>query len=314
MRRAPASVAPEVAVLRPLLALLLGLAAAAALHLWGPVVGPLHLTLPAGLAHWLSPAGDRDLVLGQPAALWLLPLALLPYLVVVARRSLVDLPGWQVALQGLVRLLVLAALALALAVPTLQSPRRGKTVVLAVDVSASVDDGQLAVARQQVQDALRSVAAETGEREDRTRLRLLSYAATARALPLPADLDPTAVDLSREPGGGLASDHAGALRLAEALLDPDTEGRVVLISDGAGSVAERADLAATVRELQARGLTVHTRSAPPAARGDVLVEALHLPAYLPEGLRCASKTGSLPGVRHDIAVIESGDALSLIHI
>ena len=33
-----------------------------------------------------------------------------------------------------------------------------------------------------------------------------------------------------------------------------------------------------------------------------------LPAYLPEGLRCASKTGSLPGVRHDIAVIESGDA------
>ena len=47
MRRAPASVAPEVAVLRPLLALLLGLAAAAALHLWGPVVGPLHLTLPA---------------------------------------------------------------------------------------------------------------------------------------------------------------------------------------------------------------------------------------------------------------------------
>lgn len=33
-----------------------------------------------------------------------------------------------------------------------------------------------------------------------------------------------------------------------------------------------------------------------------------LPAYLPVGLRCASKTGSLPGVRHDIAVIESGDA------
>jgi len=274
---------PEAAVLRPLLALLLGLAAAAALHLWGPVVEPLHLTLPAGLAAWLSPSGTRDLVLGQPAALWLLPLALLPYLVVVARRSLVDLPGWQVTLQALVRLLVLAALALALAVPTLQSPRRGKTVVLAVDVSASVDAGQLAAARQQVQDAIRTVAAETGEREDRTRLRLLSYGATARALPLPADLDPAALDLSREPGGGLASDHAGALRLAEALLDPDTEGRVILISDGAGSVAERADLAATARELQARGLTLHTRSSPPEARGDVLVEALHLPAELRVG-------------------------------
>lgn len=33
-----------------------------------------------------------------------------------------------------------------------------------------------------------------------------------------------------------------------------------------------------------------------------------LPAYLPEGLHCASKTGSLPGVRHDIAVIECGEA------
>ena len=33
-----------------------------------------------------------------------------------------------------------------------------------------------------------------------------------------------------------------------------------------------------------------------------------LPAYLPEDVRCASKTGSLPGVRHDIAVLERGDA------
>ncbi|HEY0132969.1 MAG TPA: vWA domain-containing protein, partial [Nannocystis sp.] len=237
-------------MLRPLLALLLGFTAAAALHLWGPQVAPLHVELPAGLASWLSESGDRDLVLTQPAALWLLPLALLPYLVVVARRSLVDLHGWQVALQAVVRLLVLVALSLALAIPTLQSPRRGKTVVLAVDVSASVDDGQLAAAKQLVRDALRTIAGETGDREDRTRLRLLAYATAARAVPIADDpeADP---DLSREPAGGLASDHAGALRLAEALLDPDTEGRVILVSDGAGSVAERADLAATARELQA---------------------------------------------------------------
>ena len=40
------------------------------------------------------------------------------------------------------------------------------------------------LARQQVQDALRTLSAETGERDDRTRLRLLTYAATARALPV----------------------------------------------------------------------------------------------------------------------------------
>ena len=270
-------------MLRPLLALLLGLAGAAALHFYGPAVAPLHLELPPWLAARLSPTGDRDLILTQPAALWLLPLALLPYLIVVARRSLVDLHAWQVALQATVRLLVLAALALALAIPTLQAPRRGKTVVVAVDVSASVDDDQLAAARALLREAITSVQAETGDREDRTRLRLLSYATAARALPLTADQDPASIDLSREPGGGLASDHAGALHLAEALLDPDTEGRVLLISDGAGSVAERADLAATARELGERGLTLHTRSFPPRARGDVLVEALHLPAELRVG-------------------------------
>ena len=223
-------------MLRPVLALLFGLGLAAALHLWGPQVGPLHVDLPANLADWLSESGDRDLVLTQPAALWLLPIALLPYLIVVARRSLVDLHGWQVALQAIVRLLVLIALSLALAIPTLQSPRRGKTVVLAVDVSASVDDSQLASAQQLVREALQTIAAETGDREDRTRLRLLAYATAARAVPIESgsNTDPTTIDLSREPGGGLASDHAGALRLAEALLDPDTEGRVILISDGAG--------------------------------------------------------------------------------
>jgi Mg-chelatase subunit ChlD len=268
-------------MLRPLLALAFGLALAAAVHTWGPEVPALHLGLPPWLAARLSPGGDRDLVLTRPAALWLLPLAALPYLVVVARRTLVDLPGWQVAAQAVTRLLVLAGLALALAQPTLQSPRRGKTVVLAVDVSASVDDGQLAAAQALVRDAVAAAAGETGQdREDRARLRLLAYAAVARAVPLDG---PAPGDMSREPGGGLASDHAGALRLAEALLDPDTEGRVVLITDGAGSVAERSDLAATARELQARGVAVHTRSFPPAARGDVLVEAVHLPAELRVG-------------------------------
>src|SRR5688500_9837107 len=121
-------------MLRGILALALGLAAAAALHYWGPVVAPVHIELPVWLAEWLTESGDRDLVLTQPAALWLLPLAALPYLIVIARRSLVDLPRWQVVAQAVLRLLVLAAVALALTLPTLQSPRRGKTVVLAVDV------------------------------------------------------------------------------------------------------------------------------------------------------------------------------------
>ncbi|MCY1062617.1 VWA domain-containing protein [Nannocystis sp. SCPEA4] len=264
-----------------LLWLALGLGAAAALHRFGPDVPVLLFTLPEWLAARLSEAGDRTLVLARPSVLWLMPVALLPFLVAVARRSLVDLPAWQVALQLGARVLLLLALALALAAPSLQAPRRGKTVVVAVDVSASVDDGQLAAFTGVAREVVRLVRAETGDRDDLTRLRLVTYASRAAALPLSEGT--AEVQLSREPDGGLASDHAGALRLAEALLDPDTEGRVVLVSDGAASVAERTDLIAAAEGLRRRGITLHTRTAAPAARGDVLVAGVHLPGELRVG-------------------------------
>lgn len=266
-----------------LLWLAVGLAAAAALQRFGPEVPVLLFTLPGWLAERLSESGDRTLVLARPAVLWLLPVAALPFLVAVARRSLVDLPGWQVALQLVTRVLLLLALALALASPTLQAPRRGKSLVVAVDVSASVDAGQLATFTEIARAAARAAAAETGERDDRTRLRLVTYAARAQAVPLAEGEDAARFELSREPDGGLASDHAGALRLAEALLDPDTEGRVLLVTDGAASVAERTDLVATAEGLARRGIALHTRSAPPAARGDVLVAGVHLPGDLRVG-------------------------------
>ncbi|HEY8376796.1 MAG TPA: VWA domain-containing protein, partial [Nannocystis sp.] len=266
-----------------LLWLALGLVAAAALHYLGPEVPVLLFTLPEWLATRLGAEEGRTLVVARPAVLWLLPLALLPYLIAVARRSLVDLPAWQVALQLGARLLLLLSLALALAAPSLQAPRRGKTVVVAVDVSASVDDGQLSAFTAIAREVIDQVRAETGDRDDRTRLRLLTYASRAQAVPLPEGMDGANLNLSRETGGGLASDHAGALRLAEALLDPDTEGRILLLTDGAASVAERSDLIAAAEGLSRRGITLHTRTAPPQARGDVLVAGVHLPAELRVG-------------------------------
>lgn len=258
--------------------LALGLLAAAALHRFGPEVPALLFTLPAWLAAWLPGAESRELVLARPSVLWLMPVALLPYLVAVARRSLVDLPGWQVALQLGARVLLLLALALALAAPSLQAPRRGKTVVVAVDVSASVDDGQLAAFTAIAREVVGLARAEAGDRDDRTRLRVVSYASRAAAVPLSEETGE--FELAREPGGGLASDHAGALRLAEALLDPDTEGRVLLLTDGAASAAERSDLLAAAEGLRRRGVSLHTRTAAPASRGDVLVAGVHLPDEL----------------------------------
>jgi Mg-chelatase subunit ChlD len=236
--------------------------------------------LPTWLAARLSESGDRELVITRPSALWLTPLALAPYLVAVAARSLVDVRSVQVGLQLLARLLLLVAVALALAMPTLRSPLRGKTIVFVVDVSRSIDEGQLAAAGAVLEEAVAVAQAERDRLppDDAPRLRFVTYAEQARVRS--TELLPS---IERHADADLASDHAGALRLAEALVDPDTEGRVVLITDGAGSLAEREGLAAASRELTARGITLHTRNFPPAANGDVLVEAVHLPEELRVG-------------------------------
>lgn len=267
------------------LGLAIGFTAAAALAVWGPRPGALTVELPAWLANLVSSTGQRDVVLARPEALWLLPTALLPYLVLVVRRTLVDVPWWQIAMQLFARLAVVAAAALALAQPTLQSPIRGKTVVFVVDVSDSIDDNQLRQAQDLVAQGLAQLDDEEADelpRPDRTRLALVSYASRAHVAKPTTDLELSEA-LQRIPEEGLASDHAGALRLAAALVDPQTEGRVVLLTDGAGSLAEREDLTAAAAAMRRQGITLHTRSFAPQARGDVLVSSVHLPDELRVG-------------------------------
>lgn len=268
------------------LALALGLGASLALLVWGPQPGAITVPLPTWLAERLSDTGERDAVLAHPEALWLMPVAVLPLLVVMLGKSLVDLPRVQLGLQLVARIAVLMAVALALALPSLESPIRGKTVVFVVDVSESVDDGQLAQARALVATGLRQLedeAAAALDREDRTRLALVTYAAHATVRELEGEDDLGAALARPAQAEGLASDHAGALRLAAALVEPDTEGRVVLVTDATGSLAEREELGDAARELAARGIALHTRGFPPAARHDVLVEGVHLPAELRVG-------------------------------
>ncbi|MCX4240098.1 VWA domain-containing protein [Paraliomyxa miuraensis] len=268
------------------LALALGLGSAMALAWWGPLPGALTVELPSWLAQRLSDSGERHAVLAHPEALWLMPLAVVPMLVAVLARSLVDLPRVQLGLQLLARTLLLVAVAIALALPSLQSPIQGKTVVFVVDVSDSVDDGQLEHARALVAAGLDQVRREDEaglDREDRTRVALVTYAQRAHVHEL-EDQTQLALALQRpDAAEGLASDHAGALRLAAALVDPDTEGRMVLVTDATGSLAEREDLALAARELAARGIALHTRSFPPAAREDVLIEGVFLPDELRVG-------------------------------
>ncbi len=269
----------------PLAMLGLGLLGALVLWLAIPAVASVSFTIPSWLASRLSESGDDVVALARPAALYLVPVAVLPFLVATALRTLVDAPRWQVVAQVVFRAVVFMALALALAQPSLRAPIRGKTVVFVVDVSESVDEGQLENARKLVAGAMAEAAREEADgvpREDRTRVRVVTYAERARALELD-DVAPEQLALPRDPDHALASDHAAGLRLAEALVDPDTEPRIVLISDGIGSLAEREGLADAVRQLERRGIELHTRSFPAAARGDVLVEQVVLPEELRVG-------------------------------
>lgn len=244
--------------------------------------GPVRIALPEALLERLAPDGlgsSRDIVLERPAALWLVPIAVLPFLVATLRRTLVDAPRIQIGLQLGARLLLLEAMALALAEPGLRVPIRGKTVVFVVDTSDSIDDAQLAAARDLVREAT-SIRDEEGERnvaaEDRTRLALVTYAGRATVQSIPTPL-PEDAGIARPDRERLASQHGHALRLAVALVDPETEGRVVLVTDGGGTLAERDDLGQAVHALERRGVSVTVRSFPAEVSEDVLVRALHLP-------------------------------------
>jgi Ca-activated chloride channel family protein len=267
----------------PFIMLLVGLLAARILIGVIPLRGSLELDLPVWLAERLSESGDNHLVISRPHALWLMPTAVLPFLITMATRTLVDVRAFQVVMQVLLRLLVLMAIALALSQPSLQSPIRGKTVVFVVDTSESIDDEQLAGAEQLVRQALTLAADEEDAgvaREDRTRVRVVSYAGRANVIEVDPDTNADEFTLARDPDNSLASDHASALRLAEAMLDPDTEARVVLVTDATGDLSEREGLGQAIFDLEDRGVTVHTRSFPAKVRGDVLIEAVHLPEEL----------------------------------
>jgi uncharacterized membrane protein len=192
---------------------------------------------------------------------WLLLVLAAPGIFLVSLRSLGDFSRLQLTLQAALRTLVLAAVAAALAGPSLRGPARAVSAVALVDVSDSMTPAALARAREAVA-ALRADARGA-------RLRVVRFAATAQEVsqeptraapiaPLPAPL-------------GAASDLALATGLGAGLLDDAGLPRLLLISDGE---ATRGDLRAEAERLAARGVRLFALAPPPPEAGDVAVDAL----------------------------------------
>ncbi|TPV96322.1 MAG: VWA domain-containing protein [Myxococcales bacterium FL481] len=256
-----------------------GLAGAA--YQWLGPSPPWHVPAPALLTAFMNASSTAQVRFAQPHLAWLIPAGTVPFLVWMATRSLVDQRNRQIATNTVLRALVLASLGLAVAWPSLLTPMRGKTVVFVVDTSASVSPEALARVRQLVRQAQRLSEEEIEDGvdpQDRTRIRLVTYAESARAYDLHAD---PPQDLHIHPSATpLASHHAEALALAHAVVDPDTEPVFVLCTDGAGDRRERQALAASLAELEQRDVTIRFESLEPAAKEDVAITGMHLPNTL----------------------------------
>ncbi len=198
----------------------------------------------------------------SPQWLWLIP-ALLPLLVWDSART------WGTARVGrrivgaLVRLVMLAALAGALADPRLSRNERVAHVIMVVDLSASIPDDALAAALARIDELRDGLSSDVHVGlvlfDDDPQVAV--FPGDAWTVPSPLRDDPLEV-----------SDIDEALQLALGLIPADEGGEIVLFSDGRATAAEAPT---SVYAAADRGIAVHTVPLAPH-RADPAVTAVML--------------------------------------
>ena len=209
--------------------------------------------------------GGGTLAFERPA--WLLLVLAAPALYAVLRLSLADFSRRQLALQATLRALVLGGIAAALAGPTLKRPARAVSLVALVDVSDSVSDAALEVARGAV-----GTLAHRAEARGGPALRVVRFAARPEEIAVGAG-STTGIDRFPAPGSA-ATDLALALGLGAGLVDATAIPRLLLISDGRPT---HGDVVATSERLAGRSLPVFTLPLPPPATGDAAIVEIDAP-------------------------------------
>src|SRR2546427_827517 len=209
---------------------------------------------------------------GTPAALFLL--VLLPVVAALARRRVA--PRGALAL----RLLVVTLVVTALASPYLSTRGGDLTVVLAVDLPASVCAEQ----RQAAQEFVRSAA---GHRRPGDRVGLVTFGAGALPEELP-NPHPRLAFATQPVATGTALGQA--IRAALAALPEEGAKRIVLLTDGNDNRGSLADALAL-----ARSGGVEVSAVPLAAGGaaEVLVDDVEAPQEVVAGEQFAVKVAVL---------------------
>ena len=199
----------------------------------------------------------------------LLLLVLIPLSVWMTFRSRARLSRRRTAMATTVRSLAIAAIVLALA--GLDSGTGPPVTVFAIDTSDSVLLSDQMLAMQQIEAFAQSFSTDIP-------VGVVQFAGRAAILALPDRLE-TAPALSDSIPTS-ATDLAQGLVAALALVPPDREGNVVLITDGNDTTG---DLDAALNVAIARGITVSPMPVASEAGTDVAIEALDVPAAVRSG-------------------------------
>jgi Ca-activated chloride channel family protein len=216
---------------------------------------PLHFTL-----------AGQQLTLLEPRGLY--ALSLLPLVVWAPTWSLSDLSVLRRVLSALLRALIMACLALALARPAQLASSQLTSTIFVVDVSSSMSDAALSYARNAIQAAQRA----RGEHH----VALVTFAGEARLEPL-ADTQPP--QLARHAEGD-ATNIERALSLALGVFEPDRLRQIVLFSDGRETHGQ---LTRAAERLSRQGVVLHAEVPPGQLPSDVAIRELSLPKTIKVG-------------------------------
>lgn len=238
---------------------------------------------------WLARLQVHGVDLARPE--WL-PWALAAFAVpALLPWRLTDLSRAQTALQVLVRMALVALVALALCGPRrMREAPRPPQVIHLIDRSASSPEALLQAARDGVRATAQALAAvPRSAGVDPPRLEVIAFDRRAVHLPLAwtaltAEAPvPAALELPRDPTAGLATDLHAALQQAMGLVDGHSVPHVVIWSDG---LETHGDASHSLAALRAAGVRLHTPRLPPLPPvAEVVVEGLQLPEKVRAGVQ-----------------------------
>ncbi len=235
---------------------------AVAVNLWliaGRTSIPVHLA-------------GHDLEFVEPR--WFYLLALAPYIWFVRAFSLTDLSIWQQGTQVVVRALLIAGAACALARPTTVSEDNKIATVFLVDVSESISDKQLVAAQAYVDEAW-------AKKKPDDKIFVIGFAERPTVVAEdPAADGKTAPRIVRHTGAPAATDIQAALQLAYGLYPSGFLPRAVIISDG---LQTSGDIVTEAYKAKDFGVRVSWKVFAEDGRKEIRAVALHLPENIKVG-------------------------------